>query len=179
VAGLSDGTRFTSSFKGVAGLSEGKRFENDSGWTAGEGLVWLALKPVRLGLGDRPGLEKDVAFEPALSTRSLGLDELGFGERLGLGERLGFEKDVELRAGLTARSMGPEDGFAWVLLREAAMIEAVELTPPNLEEGLIAGEGFVAGVGDEGASREAEGMSVEIVGGVFCFGTSDSTVLGF
>lgn len=179
VAGLSDGTRFTSSFKGVAGLSEGKRFENDSGWTAGEGLVWLALKPVRLGLGDTPGLEKDVAFEPALSTRSLGLDELGFGERLGLGERLGFEKDVELRAGLTARSLGLADGFAWLLLREAAMIEAVELTPPNLAEGLMAGEGLVASVGDEGASREAEGISVAMVGGVSCFGASGSTVLVF
>lgn len=179
VAGLSEGTRFTSSFKGVAGLSEGRRFEKDSGWTAGEGLLWLALKPVRLGLGDTPGLEKDVAFEPALSTRSLGLDELGFGERLGLGERLGFEKEVELRAGLTARSLGLADGFAWLLLREAAIIEAVELTPPNLAEGLMAGEGFVASVGDEGASREAEGISVAMVGGVSCFGASGSTVLGF
>ena len=127
VAGLSDGTRFTSSFngvaglsegapfksslRGVAGLSEGTRFEKESGWTAGEGLVWLAPKPVRLGLGDTPGLEKDVALEPALSTRSLGLDMLGLSDRLGFGEILGFEKDVELRAGLIARSVGLADGF--------------------------------------------------------------------
>ena len=179
VAGLSDGTRFTSSFSGVAGLSEGTRFEKDSGWTAGAGLVWLALKPVMLGFGDTPGLEKDVALEPALSTRSLGLDTLGFGEGLCFCERLGFEKGVELRAGLTARSLGLAYGFFWLLSREAAMMEAVELTPPNLAAGLIAGEGFVARVGDEGAPREAEGMSVAMVGGRSCFGASGSTVLIF
>lgn len=179
VAGLSEGTRFKSSFRGVAGLSEGRRFENDSGWTAGEGLVWPAPKPVRLGLGDTPGLEKDVALEPALRTRSLGLDMLGFGERLGFGEILGFEKDVELRAGLAARSLGLTDGFVWLLLREAAIMEAVEPTPPNLAEGLMAGEGFVSSVGEEGASREAEGMSAAMVGGTTCLGASGSTALAF
>ena len=172
-AGLSDGTRFKSSFNGVAGLSEGTRFEKDSGWTAGNGLVWLALKPVRLGLGDTLGLEKDVAFEDALNTRSLGLDMLGFGDRVG------FENDSELKAGLTARSRGLADGVAWLLLREAAMIEAVELTPPNLAKGLMAGEGLVANVGDEGASREAEGISVTMAGGASCLVASGSTILAF
>ena len=185
VAGLSEGARFRSSFRGVAGLSDGTRFEKESGCTAGDGLVWLGLKPVKLGLGDTPGLEKDVTLEPALSTRSFGLDRLGFGDKSGFGDRpgfgetLGFEKDDELRAGLTARSLGLADGVFWLLLREAAMIEAVELTPPNLAAGLIAGEGFVARVGEEGASREAEGMSVAIVGGTSCFGASGSTVLAF
>lgn len=179
VAGLSEETRFKSSFRGGAGLSEGTRFENDSGWTAGEGLVWLTPKAVRLGLGDTPGLEKDVAVEPALRTRSLGLDMLGFGERLGFGEILGFEKDVELRAGLAARSLGLADGFVWLLLREAAIMEAVELTPPNLAEGLMAGEGFVSSVGEEGGSREAEGKSATTVGGTPCFGASGSAALDF
>ena len=163
----------TSSFSGVVGLSDGTRFENDNGWTAGDGLVWLVLKPVRLGLGDTLGFEKGVAFETGLSTRSLGLEKLGFGDRPG------FAKGVEFREGLTARSWGLADGLVWLLPREAAMIEAVELTPPNLAEGLIAGEGLVASVGEVGASREADGISVAMVGGPSCFGASGSVLLAF
>jgi hypothetical protein len=163
----------TSSFNGVAGLSDGTRFENDRGWTAGDGLVCDALKPIRLGLGDTLGFAKGVVLEAGLSTRSLGLDRLGFGDRPG------FAKVVELSAGLTTRALGLAAGFVWLLPSEAAMIEAVELTPPNREEGLMAGEGLVASVGEVGASRDAEGISVAIVGGPSCFGASSSTVLTF
>lgn len=66
----------TSSLRGVAGLSEGVRFENESGCTAGEGLVWLGFKPDGLGLGDKAGLEKDDEPEEGPRPSSLGLADL-------------------------------------------------------------------------------------------------------
>lgn len=162
VAGLSEGVRLgiASSLSGVAGLSDGVRFANESGWTAGAGLVWLVLKLFTLGLGDTAGLVWLV----------LKLATLGFGDTEGL------EKDVEFETGLSTRSLGLVDGLVWLVPREAAMIEAVELTPPNLAEGLMAGEGLVASVGEEGASRDVEETSLDLATSS-CFGASGSGLL--
>lgn len=54
------------------------------------------------------------------------------------------------------------------------MIEAVELTPPKRAEGLMAGDGLVARVGEEGASREGAGSSFAGAGNSSCFGASGS-----
>jgi hypothetical protein len=97
-------------------------------------------------------------------------------DTLGLGDKAGLANAVEFEAGLRTRSLGLGDGFAWLLPREAAMMEAVELTPPNLAEGLMAGEGFVASVGEVGASREPDGISV-VMKDLSCFDASGLTLL--
>lgn len=57
------------------------------------------------------------------------------------------------------------------------MMEAVELTPPKRAEGLMAGDGLVASVGDEGASSVVVAVSFVVAGASSCLGASGSASL--